>query len=588
MQDIEKKVDEDGSICVRDKKIIVKNPIGNGDYPIITPPLKGDLIINGEVINRPLKIKEKDKIEFIEFKVPSKRNIDISWNKEKIEGYISINYEKEIIYSLVDSTKSISLILEVVEKEGEYPPIISKKELEQEFNRAKINYGILDDVIKEIISSRDIKNLLFAKGILPKPPLEDSIKIFFNSIRKSINAEDDEKIDYRNFNSITSVKANEVLAEIIKGEDGVNGINIFSQIIPSKKKKESNFIAGNGAKLKDNIITSTIDGKPNFNKNTVLVEPIYILNKDVTITTGNINFPANVEINGKVTEGMKVVSGGSLVIRGGLFSADIDAKNSSDIIGNIVNSNIKIGGTNLIKSERISILKSLREDLYSLLININYLSENNLIDKNIAVGYIIKSLIETKFRNLSKTLIKVISCTAKDGCSNSEVLKLVKTKLIGNGPSSIKDIREIEAIIYRIDDELSDLEKDVIMEANLNIEYAQESKIDVVGNINISGKGLFTSELNATKSIMFTSEKAICRGGHLKAGEMIKASAVGSESGVITNLEVDKKGEIYVDLAYHNTTFIIGNKKYILDKPSKNIHIYIDKDSSLAVDKLLL
>lgn len=588
MQDIEKDMGQDGSICVRDKKIIVKNPIGNGEYPIITPPGKGNLLVNGEIINRPIKVKKEDAIEFIEFKVPAKRNIDISWNKEKTEGYISITYEKEIIYSLMDSSKSISLTLEVVEAEGKYPPIISKNELEQEFNKAKITYGIIEDAILKASSSREIKNLLFAKGMPPKPPIEDSIKIFFNTNKRAINFEDDEKIDYRNFNSITSVKANEVLAEIIKGENGVNGINIFSQIIPGKQKKKSNFNASNGAKLKDNIITSTIDGKPNFKNNTVWVEPIYILNKDVTITTGNIKFPANVEINGKVTEGMRVVSGGSLVIRGGVFSADIEAKNSSDIIGNIVNSNIKIGGTNLIKAERINILKSLREDLYSLFVNINYLNENNLIDKNIVVGFIIKSLIETKFRNLSKILIKVIACTAKDGCNNSEVLKLVKTKLIGAGPSSIKDISEIEEIIYKIDNELSELEKDAIIEANLNIEYAQESKIDVVGNINICGKGLFTSELNSTKSIIFTTDKVICRGGHLKAGEMIKASIVGSESGVFTNLEVDKRGEIYIDLAYHNTTFIIGNKKYILDKPSKNIHVYIDKDGSLAVDKLLL
>ncbi len=120
------------------------------------------------------------------------------------------------------------------------------------------------------------------------------------------------------------------------------------------------------------------------------------------------------------------------------------------------------------------------------------------------------------------------------------------------------------------------------------MEYAQESKIHVVGNINISGRGLFTSEINATKSITFATEKVVCRGGYLKANELIKASIVGSDSGVVTNLEVGKYGNIYADVAYRNTTFIIGNKKYILDKASKNIHVYIEKDGNLAVDKLLL
>lgn len=586
MYENEKTISEDGSICVKNKKIIVKNPAGSGDDPVITPPLKGDLFVNGEIINRPSKVKEEDVIEFKEFKVPCKRNVDISWNKDKTEGYISIEYVKEKAYILKDLEESNSLSLEVEETEGYAPPNISKDELMLEIKKSKINYGISGEAIEQIINSNEVKNVLLAKGISPKPPIEDKIKILFNGNIKDY--EEDEKIDYRSFNSITSIKANEVLAEIINGENGVNGISIFQDIIPGKPKKKSNFSAGNGTKLKDKFIIATIDGMPIFNKNKVSVEPLYVLDKDVTISTGNVNFPANVEINGKVTEGMKVVSGGSLVIHRGAFGAEIEAKNSSDIIGNIVSSNIKIGGASLIKSDRINTLKEFKEIINALLSNLNYLKENNLIPKNIPIGLLIKSILEKKFKNISKIAIRIISNATKDHCNDSEVVRLVKTKIIGASPINIKDISEIEGILYKIDEELLQLEKDVIIEANLNMEYAQESKIDVVGNINISGKGLFTSDLNATKSIIFTTGKVVCRGGNLKAGEEIKASIVGSDSGVLTNLEVNKGGNIYVDVAYHNTTFIIENKKYILDKPSKNIHVYIDKDGSLAVDKLLL
>lgn len=586
MYESEKTINEDGSIRVENNKIIVKNPIGNGNNPIITPPLKGSLLIDGEIINRPFKVKKENVIEFEELKVPYKRNINISWSKDKVEGYISIECERGKKYQLKDLKESNSLSLEVVEVEEGSSPKITEEEVIFELKKSKITYGIDGETIKQIINSEVVSNVLIAKGMPPKHPVEDKIKIFFNSAIRDY--EEDEKIDYRSFNTITSVKANEVLAEIIKGENGINGINIFHDIILSKPKKKSNFSAGNGTKIKDNLIISTIDGKPCFSKNKVWVEPLYLLNKDVSISTGNINFPANVEINGKVTEGMKVVSGGSLVIHGGVFTAEIESKNSSDIIGNIVNSSIKIGGNDLIKSDRINTLKELKEILNSVLLNLNYLKENNLIQSNVPVGLLIKSLLETKFKSSSKILIRIIANAIKDGCNDSVVVNLVKSKLIGASTSRIKDISEIEEIIHSIDKELFELEKDVIIEANLNMEYAQESKIDVVGDINISGKGLFTSELYATKNIRFTTEKAICRGGHLKAEKEIKASIVGSDSGVFTNLEVGKNGNIYVDVAYHNTTFIIGNKKYILEKPSKNIHVYIDKDGSLEVDKLLL
>ncbi|MBS5951639.1 MAG: DUF342 domain-containing protein, partial [Clostridium sp.] len=140
----------------------------------------------------------------------------------------------------------------------------------------------------------------------------------------------------------------------------------------------------------------------------------------------------------------------------------------------------------------------------------------------------------------------------------------------------------------KVKEELDELERDSIVLSDLTIEYAQESTINVLGNIHIIGKGLFTTTLDASDSIVFDYENSVCRGGYLKAGKLIKASTIGSEAGVITSLEVEKSGEIYVNIAYHNTTFIIGNKKYILDKPSKNIHVYVEKDGSLAVDKLLL
>ncbi|MCF0147941.1 MAG: DUF342 domain-containing protein [Clostridium sp.] len=577
---------ENGSVRVKENKIIVKNPIGNGNFPIIVPPLKEGLYINGEVVTRPSKVKEEDVIEFREVKTEYERSIEINYSKNKMEAYISIKCKGAKKYILKDMDEVYSLSLEVIEEEGEAPPNITKEDLIFELKKMKISYGVDEEAINQIITMQEAENLLIARGKLPTPPIEDKINIFFNNNNRDY--EETEKIDYRSFNTITSVKANDLLAEIIKGEKGIDGVNIFNEVIPGKPKKKSNFSAGNGTTLNDNLIIATIDGKPNFSKNKVWVEPQYILNKDVTISTGNINFPANVEINGKVTEGMKVISGGSLLIRGGVFSGEIEAKNSSNILGNIVNSNIKIGGTNLIKNDRINTLKELKEILISLVSNLQYLKSNNLIRDNLSIGLLIKSIIEKKFKGLSKILIKIIANAAKDEAKESDVVKLVKSKLLGSAPSSIKDISELEKILNSIEEELIELERDVIIEANLNMEYAQESKINVVGNINISGRGLFTSELYATKSIVFTTDRVICRGGYLKADELIRASIVGSDSGVITILEVGKHGEIYVDVAYRNTTFVIGNKKYILDKSSKNIHVYIEKDGNLVVDKLLL
>lgn len=578
----------DGSVHIKDKKIIVKNPIGDGKYATISPPSNGNLYINGEKVISKSSIREEDSIEFKEFKEKGQRLIDIKFNDDKTEAYISIAYKNDLVYYLKDSDEANSLSIELDIEEGREPPIITEYELVKILNEKGISYGIDENIVKYIVNNKDVENKLIAQGIKAKPPIEDRIKVFFSLNNKLEIEENTEKVDYRDFNSITSVKANEVLAEIIRGENGVDGKNVFSQIIPGKAKKKSNFLTGQGCKIKDNLIISTIGGRPNFNKNTIEVEPIYVLNNDVTISTGNIKFPSNVQINGKITEGMKVSAGGSLIVRDGVFNGFVDTLATSKIMGNIVNSIVEVGGANLIKEKRVETLKKLTDDLKALLDNAIYLKDNNLIKNNITDGMIIKSLIETKYKDISKTCIKIISNAIQDNCYDSIVVKLVKTKLMGAAPSIIKNVSEIEEIIYEVTKELEELEKYVITTSDLTIEYAQESEISVTGDINIVGKGLFTSQLNSSGNINFYHNSSVCRGGHLKAVKAIKASIVGSDSGVFTKLEVDKLGKINVDVAYHNTIFIIGNKKYILEKPSKNVHAYIDNDGSLIVDKLLL
>ena len=579
---------KDGSISVEKGEIIVKNPINKGEYAIISPASKGSLFINGKKVNSPTTVKEEDKIEFKEENILAKREISFTYNEDKTEGYISINYLKGINHTLKDLKKSKNLTLDIEEREGEYPPIVTKREIQEELLKVGITFGIDEEALELITKNREIEKVLIAKGIKAKPPIDDKIMIFFKNEKKSYDSESVEQIDYRNFKTITSVKANELIAEIIKGKNGVDGKNIFSKTIFGKPKKNKIFSTGYGARIKDNFIYSTIDGKPKFNKNTFVVEPIYILNKDVTIETGNIKFPSNVEVNGKVNEGMEVISGSGVFIRGGVFSAEIEAKSSSKVLGNIVDSRIRVGGSNIVKVNRIKYLKILEDNLKVLISNTKYIKVNNLVEKDLIDGIIIKSLIETKLKDMNKTLVKIILFSKQDNCYNSEVATLIKSKLLGFAPSKIQDVSELEEIADKVKEELDELERDSIVLSDLTIEYAQESNINVLGNIHIIGKGLFTSTLYASDSIIFNYKNSVCRGGHLKAGKLIKVFTVGSESGVITSLEVDKSGEIYASIAYHNTTFIIGNKKYILDKPSKNIHIYIDKEGSLAVDKLLL
>lgn len=509
-------------------------------------------------------------------KVPNKSNevkkkLKINFNSDKTEAYITITYQDNGEDFYKKNTQEL----------------ISDDEIIRYLNEYGIKYGILQSAIDYIKNNREVNKVLIAKGQKPKPPIEDRLNILFDCDKKLDIDETKDKIDYRSINYITSVKENEILAEIIIGEDGVNGINVFSEIIPSRPKKIVEYKAGQGCKLVDNKFISTMAGKPNYNKSSVWVEPMYVLNNDVNLKSGNINFPANVKINGKITDGMKVNCGNSLFVSNGAFNAVIKANNSSKIEGNIIGSTIEIGGIDLIRQERIDLLNELKDKIESILANFEYLKNNNLIKADVSEKMMIRLLIETKYKDISKLSVKIISNFSRD-YNKSDIVKIVRNKLLGTSIANINSIKELEELLEKVNDELNELNEEAKISIDLIMDYGQESEIKAAGDIVITGKGLFTSRLYAKDNIKFTSKNAVCRGGHLKAGKGIFATIVGNESGVVTQLEVEKKGEIKVDIAYQNTIFIVANRKHILDKASKNIHVYLDKDGSIVINKLLL
>lgn len=96
-------------------------------------------------------------------------------------------------------------------------------------------------------------------------PIEDELKLYFRE-EDSIEIDDKvQKVDYREIKNVISVKENEIIAEIIEGENGKEGKNVFGDIIKAKEKKNVKLTLGQGCILKDKTIISTIYVRANSN-----------------------------------------------------------------------------------------------------------------------------------------------------------------------------------------------------------------------------------------------------------------------------------------------------------------------------------
>lgn len=576
----------DGTIESINGKIFVKNPVGHGEYAKINVNNDCKLFINGKEIKAYSIVKESDEI-IIEKEVKGKRYIDILPNEDKTEVRINIRYETGFKYKIKDSKRSKNLNVDFNEIKGEFTPLFTSNEIIKYLNENKIIMGLNREAIFALEEKREVNNLCIAKSTPAIEPVQDKIKMIYSLENNDETLDSIKNIDYKNIISVKSVKNGDVIAEIIKGSIGKDGITVYGKKIKAKLLKELRVKIGTGCKLEGNKIIATIDGKPSTINNNFKVNKLYNVNGDVDIESGNINFLGDVNVIGKVTEGMSVMAN-TVNIKGGSFKANIKANNSSAIFGNIFASEIKIGGQDLLRQNKIQQIILLKEQLESLVSNIKLLKDRNLIDERISDGNLIKTLIESKYKTIPKICTSIVSLEIASMEEESKLTLIIKSKLTGFGLISIKKYTEIEDVVKFLEEERENLQMESSLESDLIMEYCQESSIEVNGKVLIDGKGCYTSKIFSLNSIEFIQDNAICRGGHLKATNFIKLKTVGSTVGVETNVEVEKNGHIYADIAYQNTVFIVGKRKHVLLKHSKNLHVYIGRDGEIVVDKLNL
>lgn len=541
------------------------------------------IYVNENIATSNQKVIPKDIIKFEANVVEGKREINIQTNK--MEAIISIKYTPEHVEKL--SCKRKDNIIEITSRmvKGNLPPLYNKQEIIDILKERKIVYGLIEEALDEASTSRDVNDLLVAKGLAAIDDLEDKIEILFNDTKRLVDENSREKIDYRNLYSIANVASGSVLAELKVGKSGSDGVDIYGNTISRKLKKNLQLKVANGCKIEGSKVISTIEGQPTVKSGTFYVHQVFQAPSDVDLKSGNINFIGDVKVAKNVLEGMTIEAGNSVTIGGNVETATIISQGEARISGSIINSKVNAGSKNMHKQNYLHDLDALCSEVKMLITYASEIKEKNLLG-NRNDGEIIKVLVENKFKTLPKKAMVVLSYDEGEEIEN--IKTIIRTRILGLGPLHIKFINELYSFINLIEKELESLGDNLLVPADVYVNYVQDSEISATGNIYVIGKGQYISKINSFGDIIFTVPNAISRGGELSAKGKIEAKVVGSSAGVSTILRVPKNGEITADIAYNNTTFYFGERKYTLETPSKNVRAYLDKDGEITVEKFVL
>lgn len=588
----EKADKSNGTIKAVNGNIIVKDPLNGGKPAVIEKSGNMKLMIDGTEVSGGKEVFKSNEIKVIFEESGAERQLNVYVSDDKMEAYADIIYKPRILYKLKDEEEEKGkLILMPVVSQKIYPPRYTEENIKEELSKNNVVYGIIEENLQKLIESNN-KKMLVAKGKKVVNDEDDFVDIKFETT-SSYKQDEIGNIDFKSIGLVNSVKKNQVIAVRHYGKNGSDGFNVMGNVIKHKKGKKVRLKAGAGCVMKDeNTVVAAIDGKPSCRGAVFYVNQVHELNDDVDLKTGNICFLGDITVHGSIKEGMAVDCGNNLLVDRNVEKSKLNARGNIVIKGNIVGSKICGGGEDVRKIKSVEHLENFCRSMRDMVDAVNEIKTYNLFGQGRRDGEIIKILMENKFKNIIKFCINIISdLNMQSEIDNNQeadkLVSLIRSKLIGMAPVNIADYSELDEIIELADSRMKEIKNELKLPVKVVIAYCQDSTIDSSGDIIITDRGEYISNITANSSIEFLQEKSVARGGYLKAKDKVKCRIVGSVAGVKTKIEVERGGNIWADIAYHNTSFKVGTREYVLDSPSKNVHAYL-KDGNIVVDKLVL
>jgi len=220
------------------------------------------------------------------------------------------------------------------------PPRYSGRHMELDevldaIKKAGVIFGIKEKDISEYLENMDYtRPLLAAEGQYPKNGNDASIDYKVRVDKSKVSFEEDEsgKVDFKSLELLENVVVGQLLALKIPAEEGVPGRTLTNKILPAKSGKDMNLQFGKGTILSEDgtELTAEINGQVVFKANKISVEPIYVVQGDVSLETGNVIFLGSVIVTGNVQDNFVVKAAGNIEVKGTVQKAFLEAE--GDII----------------------------------------------------------------------------------------------------------------------------------------------------------------------------------------------------------------------------------------------------------------
>ncbi|WP_018932647.1 FapA family protein [Gracilibacillus lacisalsi] len=416
---------------------------------------------------------------------------------------------------------------------------ITEEDIQELLKSYNIEFGVMNlaeiDWKQKLIADEEF---IIAEG--KKPENGTDGKLIVKQSTDSSLAEE-EKTNFRDITRIPMVETNDILAQLIPPTDGEQGMDIFHNPVKQRKGKPYKCRSGENVSFDESTYTfiATSDGQLSVGDQVINVYPLYEVNGDLSLETGNIQFNGSVMIKGNVPTGYSVTANGDVTVYGIVEASYIHA-----------------GGNVLIREGIAGMEKAIVT-----------------ADADIEVGYINQAEV-TAGRDLKvKKSIMHSNCVAQHNlfCTNGSIIggscsagKIMEVKNLGNLANSKTELAF--GISKKILDRVSGLKQ------NRKELKENQQKLRILGD-QLKQKKDAVGELPTKERIMLLKQRNMLD----KTNEKLQLiedelNELEFEIGNYAGMKLMVKGK-----AYENVELMFGKYKRVLYQEHQYFQAYLEE-----------
>ena len=239
-----------------------------------------------------------------------------------------------------------------------YPPSppggqpLKTEQIAEALARLNIVHGVLWENIQQAVTAcnlnrRQVREVTIARGNPPVTEILEYFQINPKLVPAPSRTDQNEKLDYRSKSPFIIVKKGQALAKRKSRKAGQNGKDIYGAEIPHGTTRPEGVSAGEKTRTDDTYIYADINGQLIIDKGVLNVQDNLVVKGAIDYHTGHIVFPGDVSIDGPVSDGFKIFSGGSVTIKQTFDVTEVITKADLTVAGGIIGRGralVKVGG----------------------------------------------------------------------------------------------------------------------------------------------------------------------------------------------------------------------------------------------------